>query len=463
MLAVIVVLGVAALVGFVVLEERGRPDVAVYTAVVVTVLDALFFPSQGSVPYGLFRPVVGGQDLRLVDLVIAAGLVARLVVRGLPRRVTADGLAWTLFMAWYAFAGVVGFAHRQPTDLVLFQAKTVLETGGMIVLVAGVPMARLTARTVLDRLGTIGGVVAGIALALAVTGVSIDLPLPPGAQLGEIKPDAATLLFSLGMIVLVTGACRDDRNRLALLGGAVMAATPLVADQRAAIAGALPVVALVAFAMGGRTWRRRPGVRGGAIVPLLAVLLLPLGIAAAVAATDGAGTAELPLAARLSDTFGSEQKQQSADVRRELVDDGLRLVEQRPLLGHGLGQPVELLDQAENQHILIGDFHNIALDLAVRTGLVGLGLFALAVALSCQSALGGWRRIVDDTAAALVLAAGTVLAGLVVKGLFETIFQKFRLAVLLGLLIGVIAASSRSARRQAGAEVDRPAKELAWT
>jgi O-antigen ligase len=226
-----------------------------------------------------------------------------------------------------------------------------------------------------------------------------------------------------------------------------MASAPLVADQRAALVGAVPALLVVAIAMGGATWPQRSQVRTAALVPLLAVVLIPVGVATVRAATAGDGVDALPLVARMSDTFGSTQKQQSAEIRLGLLRDGLDLARSRPILGHGLGQPVEILDEGEGVFASIGDFHNIALDLAVRTGLSGLLLFALACAVSIRAAAQRWRALADSAQAALVLAAGAALSGLLVKGLFETIFQKYRLAVLLGLLIGVIAAADRAAIR----------------
>jgi hypothetical protein len=447
-IALLVVGCLVALVGFVVLEERGRPDVAVVLAVAVVVIDALLFPQQEDVPVGLWRPELGGQDLRLVDAIILAALGARLLVRGLPRRVTGEGLIWTAFFAWYAFAGLIGLAQDQPSDLLLFQEKLVLQTGGMIVLAAGVPLGRLASRGLLNRLGVIGGAVCAVVLSLAAAGASVTVPLGEGAQLGSLKPDAATLLFSLGTIVLVTSGCRERVSLLAVAGGAVMVAAPLLADQRAAIAGAIPVVIVIALAMNGRTWQGRSRLRPSALLPVVAALLVPVGVIAAAAASDGEGASALPLGARLEDTFASEQKQQSADVRYELLQEGLRLTGERPLLGHGLGQPVTILDEGADDLVAIGDFHDILLDLSVRTGLVGLGLFVLAVAMTLRSAMTRWRDLANDVRAALVLAAGAALGGLLVKGLFETVFQKFRLAVLLGLLVGIVIAAAREPRRE---------------
>jgi O-antigen ligase len=459
----VAIAGVVALVGFVVLEERRRPEVAVLLTVGLTVLDAVLYPHQGDVPVGPFRPSVLGQDLRLADVIVPAALGARLVVRGLPRRVTGEGLVWTLLFAWYSFAAIVGFVRDQPTDLILFQGKFVLETGGMIALVAGVPLSRLIGARILQRTALVGGVMAGVLVPLALAQISIDVPLLRGAQLGTIAPDAATALFTLGVLVLVPSLCRPDPSGAICLGAGAMIVAPFAADQRAALAGMVPVVIGVAIAMTGRTWRRRSPVRIAAMLPVAALALLPIAIAAAGAASRGEGVAKLPFVERLSETFSSQQKQQSAEARVYLLRAGRDLSASRPVIGQGLGQPALLTPEASaGTPQVIGDFHNIAVDMAVRTGLTGLALLVVAIAVTFVAAVQRWAHLARDVHAGLVLAATTALGGLLVKGLFETIFQKFRLAVLLGFLVGIIAAAA-SARFETDPTAVRRQPEPLWT
>jgi len=256
------------------------------------------------------------------------------------------------------------------------------------------------------------------------------------------------MLFTLGLIVLVSAACRDAPPGWVMVGGAAMAATPFVADQRAALVGMAPAVLVVAAAVGGLTWRRRSGVRLSALLPVVALLLVPLGVAVLRAGTAGDGIGGLPLVARLSETFGSTQKQQSADIRLDLLRDGVDLIGERPLVGHGLGEPVQIVEDPTQGFESIGDIHNIVVDLGVRSGLPGVALFALACVVSGAAARRRWTQLASDAHAALVLAAGAALGGLLLKGMFETIFQKYRLAVLLGLLIGIVAAAGSAPKRR---------------
>ncbi len=453
------IVGLALLVLLVALEERGRPEVVVLAVVLVTLLDAVLFPQQEAVPIGPFRPALGGQDLRPADVLILVGVAARLLVRGLPRRVTAEGLAWTAFMAWYAYAGLVGVVRDQPSDLLLYQLKLLVETGGMMALVAGVPLTRLSGPRLIDRVGIIGGAIAALVVALAAAGLSIALP--GGAQVGTMSPDAATILFTVGVIVSVTAACREQLPVTVLVGGAVMMAAPFVADQRAALVGVVPAVAVLARAMRGRHWRRRSALRPATLVPVVAVLLVPFAVVALQSAASGEGVSGLPLVARISETFGSEQKRASSDVRLGLLREGERLARERPVIGQGLGQPVLLFDGRSERPVAIGDFHNIAVDAAVRTGVPGLLLLALALTVTALAAARRWAGLARSAHAGLVLAAGAALSGLVLKGMFETIFQKYRLAVVLGLLLGLIAAAAESSRSRQRLPVLAP--EPQWT
>lgn len=77
-------------------------------------------------------------------------------------------------------------------------------------------------------------------------------------------------------------------------------------------------------------------------------------------------------------------------------------------------------------------------------------LFLLAVGFSLGDGLRAWRRHADGGAAALALGCVAVVAGLLAKGMVESLFEKFRLATLLGLLLGAMIAMAASADRTSG-------------
>ncbi len=76
-----------------------------------------------------------------------------------------------------------------------------------------------------------------------------------------------------------------------------------------------------------------------------------------------------------------------------------------------------------------------------------------------------WRGARNPAIAAAALAAGIVLVQLVAKGLFESVTQKYRLALVFGLFVGVIAQARRSeiAERQRVEISENQWSEPVWT
>jgi hypothetical protein len=85
----------------------------------------------------------------------------------------------------------------------------------------------------------------------------------------------------------------------------------------------------------------------------------------------------------------------------------------------------------------------------MRTGAVGLILFAIPVAIGLVLALRGWRGLADPRLAAVALGAGAAIGGLLAKGLVESIFEKYRLSIFLAVLFGVVVAMDRQLREPA--------------
>ncbi len=185
-------------------------------------------------------------------------------------------------------------------------------------------------------------------------------------------------------------------------------------------------------------------------------MLTPLAVLAIVSLRSGEPLSSLPFAENLQTTFASTQKAESADIRVSLWQEGRRLAEIDPFEGLGLGQKVSVFqDIGTNVPLEVGDFHNIFIDVAVRNGVPGLVLFLLASAGSIWACLQVWRRAVDAALAALAIASAIVFTELLVKGLFESVFQKYRLAVLIGFLIGLM--SSVAASYDRGPQGGEPA------
>ena len=108
-------------------------------------------------------------------------------------------------------------------------------------------------------------------------------------------------------------------------------------------------------------------------------------------------------------------------------------------MGWGVGKDFVVRRAGNNAVWEAGGFHNIAFDLLVRSGAAGLVAFVIALTLSLRQGIHAWRAHPDPRVAAVALAAVAVVTGLVAKGLAESILEKSRLAISLGILMGFAA------------------------
>jgi hypothetical protein len=151
-----------------------------------------------------------------------------------------------------------------------------------------------------------------------------------------------------------------------------------------------------------------------------------------------------PFAGYYEETFTTEIQDQSAQARLDSMSVGLDEWSSARLYGHGLGHTYRIVRPFGSGLAEPETFDNVPLDLAVRSGAIGLLLCVTAIALTCRDGFRAWHRHPDGTIAALALAAVAALIGLCSKSLFESILEKGKLAVLIGLCAGVIAAANRS-------------------
>jgi MFS-type transporter involved in bile tolerance (Atg22 family) len=84
----------------------------------------------------------------------------------------------------------------------------------------------------------------------------------------------------------------------------------------------------------------------------------------------------------------------------------------------------------------------------MRSGLIGLGLFVLALFFSLFEGLMAWRLHPDRMVAVLALALVAVVVAFVSKGMVESIFEKYRLATMLGISLGLLRSAVTSASAQ---------------
>lgn len=441
------------------LEQRGSSVGVLAILLAVLVVESALYADPNEVPAGLFHPEFGGFSFRIFDVLIPVALAARLAVRRPARTLPMALFLWAAFLAWVASCAVIGLLEGNSPTLVSFQAKVLLYIG-LLALAADVAPSEWAESRGLRRVVILASALAAVLIVTDQSGVALsaEIPILPLAGFGPVGADAATIFATLGLITLVVGACSDGARipYLALSGPLLVA--PLVGDQRAALLGL--IVSLVAvLALAPLAWRhvRATGTEVTlAAVAVASVFLLPVVGTAAL----GEPTASVPLARTIEETFQSRGKQLSGQDRVNQWEQARDMVAERPWLGWGLGKQYDYYSPGYFQFFRTDLTHNILGDLMLRTGIVGVLLFLAAVSASLGDALLSWRRSLDPRVAALGLACFGALAGIVAKGMVESLFEKYRLAMVIGLLVGMSASlgfSWRTSRAEGHVQPFRPA------
>lgn len=426
------------------------PERVVAVLLGLLVAESALYENPNNVPTGLFHPQAGPLSFRLFDLLVPLAAAAYLasgsrVRRAFPAQVT----LWCAFLLWLAVAAVLGILEGNSTGLVAYHAKAVIYLG-TFALVALVPPRRWLESAALRRVIVGSSVVAGVLMLFSEAGIAINLKLPlvPLVAFGTLGADAATIFVVLGTGVLCVALCSEHhRMRLFALALPLLAA-PLASGQRAAMLGLLVAVvsALVLIPLAPRNIRLR-------VSEVLLVGMAVLGVVMTLVLIDAVrgGDARLPLASQIQESFQSRGKQLSEQDRVNQWRQAQSLIAEHPVFGWGLGKEYAFYSPGFYEFMRTDITHNITTDLLLRTGVIGLLLFLAAVLASLRDALLGWAREVDARIAALALAAFCGLTGLVVKGLVESLFEKYRLAIVIGGLVGVsvaVAASRLAPQRE---------------
>ncbi len=478
MTAVLLVIRLSVLLGFFLafrrLERRNRGVAVVLTVLGVAIADAVLYPdTTSSAERSIFHPDFLGQSFRLTQLVVPLALAARLSVQGWPRRIDASAPLWLAFFLWVGVSTVAGLLEGHDAGVALRQTAIIVHVGGGMALAATVPVWAYVTGSAVPRF-IHGCAVAATALfvwdtfgsPLSINAIP-DLPLP---EVGRYGADAATLFSSVGVLGLVLAVSRPkgSPHRVALLVSSVVLLLSHVASaQRAARLGLYVILILLLLVCCTPTARRRIRVKarqvamaGSAVLAaILAVIFTTALLTAAQMPTPEALAAEPGAGPALGPTTrqGSIQSRynQWQIARQEIVE--------APFLGHGLGVEVSYYEVAEGGAVTSDITHNIVLDLLLRTGLVGVALAASAVLVVWWRGILTWRWHPDNRVAAWAIAAVTLSAGLLAKGLVESIFEKHRLALLLGVVIGlaISAATSGPATQGLGWRLTRT-EERRW-
>ena len=435
---------VFAFIAFVRLEREGRPALVFTIVLAYLVIESVLYPSQNEIPVGVFHPGSGELTFRIAEAIVAVALAARLVVRGPPMTIGVRMLWWVAFFVWMATAAVVGVLAGNELEFIAFEAKAIVYLGAMAI-GAGVP-----ARTLVEPGSGLLGLIrwcAGLTVVLAFTHqanirIGAELPLLPIDRLGEMSPDLATILSSLGAVALVLAAMRRPGHRQLVVAGAALVVVPaVVSGQRAAMLAASLTLLVVLV---GLAAARHRDVATGTEMLLTATAIVGLALMPSFVQLAAGGSPSLPFSESVETAFTNRAKVQSSQARVNQLTLARELVAERPIGGSGLGTTYTFFQPGPDELLETNLTHNIIIDLTVRTGAIGALLFLVALAGTLSGGWNAWRRHPDALVAALGLAALAAVVGALGKGLVESTFEKYRVATLLGLFLGALRSSATS-------------------
>jgi len=445
--AVLILAAFLALVGslmlfgwFTRLEGEGRGEVVVATVMGVALLEAVLFQSQNTVPSGLFRIPLGSFDVRPVDVLIPMALAARVMARPPTSRVSLTALLWVAFMAWYLAGGITGYYGGNPLPEVIGQVRSMLLLAGGYALVAGMDVRKLLGERFLRIVSRVLFVVAfGYMVMILVVGpVAIGAGPVTIPEFGGLGADTSSIISTMGLMLILVEISSPRHHRFRIIAGSLAMLIPLIGHQAASIVGLGVMVGLTLLMSLTPRWRERVTITPTEFL-LVVVLALTVGLSGL---TVAGRTAEIT--SGVEDALVGNAQDSTSRLRVLLWEDARDFILESPVIGHGAGFRQILPDQWPAPPSLVTS-HNILIDVALRSGLVGLGLFLVAIFSSFREMLASWRSRLDPRLTMLSLGAGIGVGGLLAKGMAESILDKFRLAVFLGALLSMISGIARQA------------------
>jgi len=425
-------------------ERSAREHWVVFFILGMLIVEASLYGNYNNVPRGIFHPGTGSFQFRLPEVVISVALLARLAVKGWPLRIGFPALAWTVVAAWWTLEMVEGLLRHNSTVYLPYEAKAIIYVMGGYALASGVPVRRFLEGRGFERTVRWSALIATVLIAMTMGKVSynVHLPLVPLSDTGPMGTDAAVIFLAVGIIGLLFELTKEHRSRRNLVAVVPLVLSPFFAYQRGVLLMAGAAVLVMLLVASGRTARRRLRVRAGEVlVTVLAVVGGALAVAI-IPAVTAQKSVTAPFSSTINRTLGttlsSRAKQESAQDRLTKWDVALRDAEQEPILGQGLGFEYSYFQTGPNVFIVTDLTENIGLDLWLRTGFIGLGVFLLAVVLALANGFATWRLHPDPMVAVFALALTVVVIGLLAAGQVESIFENYRLATVLGLSLGML-------------------------
>ena len=434
-----VVLAIALLRWLMACNRRPEgPERVVALLLGLVIAESAIYENQDTIPTSLFHLQLGSVSFRLYDVLVPLAVIARLLARPRARARPLQVGLWGLFLLWYLAEMVEGVIGGNPKDFLTYEGKAIIYLGTFM-LVAAVPVRRWVESPLLRRIVVAASAVALLLIVTSEAGVSINahLPVVPLVGFGDLGADAASVFIILGTVTLALGICREHGRLPTILVALPLLASPVAAGQRAALIElGVSVILMVGLLV------LRPGLVKVTPIELGWALTATAAVVAAlvvVSAVAPSAHVSVPFASELNATFNSVGKQESAQDRVNQWAQARPLIGERPFYGWGLGKTYAYYSPGFYMFMPTDLTHNIVLDLLLRAGLVGLLLFVVAWLASLQDLWVTVRTSTDPRLTALAAGVGAAFVGIVVKGQFESIFEKYRIAMMMGLLIGVAA------------------------
>ena len=267
---------------------------------------------------------------------------------------------------------------------------------------------------------------------------------------GVLGADVASVFASLGLLGLAVSLAAPKRHRGGMIASGVLIIAPVFTGQRASLLGVLAGgLFLVCWPILSRHTAMRFSAKEKVAI-LLGVLALAGGLSLASATGHGYNFSS----SQVATSFSSAGKADSAQSRKNQWKVSSGLIAQKPVLGWGLGKRYSHIEKIEDAPAIVQNndlTHDIFLDALLRSGMVGLFFLLIALTSTAVAGLRAVYRHLSPRIGALGVAGTAVLLEMIVRGAVESIFEKERLAILLGVAIGICAASCRSTRTRRGA------------
>ena len=365
-----------------------------------------------------------------------------------------------------AVGAVEGHLYHNGLSQDLYEAKDILYIVGAYALAAGVPVRKYLDSGDLFKLGWLVVACASIVDVMTIAHITVNttLPLLPLQGFGAVGSETAAITVAIGTMCFIprmlTGPVRL-RHVLALIP---LIISVVLANQRAVLVNVAVLLAvLFAVLVFGHPRRvvRRIHVRAGQVVlAVLAVVALTIAVLVVPAAVDRRPV-HVPLASTFQSLFHSQGKAESAQDRLNLAAEAEKMIPQHPIIGWGLGVEFPYYEAGTRTVVTTAYAHDIALDLLLRLGAIGLGLFVLAFGASFAGGLKVWWRHTDPMTAGLALAIVAVLAGLLATAFLEPFLDEYRFATLFGVSLGMLRACVTSMGEPRTVDTPRSCKSIA--